>query len=180
MTAQPTLKTERLILRPCVASDAEAIERLVSDIEIARHTLNIPHPYPQGGAADWIARHAGAFEKNEEIVFAIVTRSGELVGAIGLVPKKHDVAELGYWIGVPYWNRGYASEAARAVVAFAFDELSFHRVEAAHFSRNPASGRVMQKIGMRHEGTLRQAVKKWNEYLDTEMYAVLRGEWPAG
>jgi len=180
MTAQPTLTTERLTLRPCVPADAEAIQALVSDVEIARNTLNIPHPYPAGAASEWITRHTEKFEKNEEIVFAIVTRGGELVGIIGLVPKQHDVAEIGYWIGVPYWSRGYASEAARAVIGYAFGELSFNRIEAAHFSRNPASGRVMQKIGMKHEGTLRQAVKKWSEYVDTELYSVLRSEWPAG
>jgi ribosomal-protein-alanine N-acetyltransferase len=178
MKPQPTLTTERLILRPCVAEDADAIQRLVSDVEIARNTLHIPHPYPEGGAAEWIAKHAERLENEQEIVFGIVVRdSGELVGVMGLVPKKYDRAEIGYWIGVPYWGRGYATEAARAVIGYAFEQLGFNRVEASHFARNPASGRVMQKAGMKHEGTMREAIRKGDEYLDTEMYAVLAAEW---
>lgn len=174
MSARPKLTTEHLILRPCVADDAAVIQRLVSHIEIARNTLSIPHPYPEGGAAEWIAKH----EASEEVVFAIVPRDGgEVVGVIGLVPKKHDCAEVGYWIGVPYWGHGYASEALVAIIDYAFRERALNRVEAMHFTRNPASGRVMQKAGMRHEGTHREAVRKGDDYLDTEMYAILRREW---
>jgi RimJ/RimL family protein N-acetyltransferase len=180
MKPQPTLTTERLILRPCVAEDAGAIQRLVSDIEIARNTLHIPHPYPEGGAAQWIARHAERYETSSEIVFAIVTRdTNELAGVIGLVPKPHNRGEIGYWVGIPYWSRGYATEAVREVIRYAFEDIGMNRIEAAHFSRNPASGRVMQKAGMQHEGTHRESVFKWDEYLDTEMYAILRREWPA-
>ena len=174
MKSQPALTTERLILRPCEADDADAVQRLVSDVEIARNTASIPHPYPDGGAAEWISKH----EQSEEIIFAIVKRdTDEVIGVIGLIPKPHDRAEIGYWIGVPHWNRGYASEAARAVIDFAFRDLDFNRIEAAHYARNPASGRVMQKAGMKHEGTHREAVKKWDEYLDAEMYAILRRDW---
>ena len=176
MKSQPTLTTERLILRPCVAEDADAIQRLVSDVEIARNTLNIPHPYPEGAAAQWIAKHA----ESEEIVFAIVTRdTNELAGVIGLVPKEHNRGEIGYWVGVPYWGRGYATEATRAIIRYGFEERGMNRIEAMHFSRNPASGRVMQKAGMEHEGTHRQAIFKWDEYLDAERYAILRREWAA-
>jgi RimJ/RimL family protein N-acetyltransferase len=178
MKPQPSITTERLLLRPCVASDADAVQRLVSDIEVARQTLNIPHPYPEGGAAEWIEKHAERFENSEEIVFGLFTRDGgELVGVMGLIPKSHDRAEIGYWIGVPFWGRGYATEAARAMVRYAFEEMDVNRIEAEHFARNPASGRVLQKAGMRHEGTRRQAILKWNEYLDVELYAILRSEW---
>src|SRR5205085_860622 len=148
-----------------------AMQTLVSDIEIARNTASIPHPYPDGGAIEWIRMH----ESLEEAIFAIIKRdSEELIGTIGLILKPHERAEIGYWIGVPFWNHGYASEAARAVIAFGFETLALNRIEAAHYARNPASGRVMVNAGMKHEGTHRQAVKKWDEYLDTEMYSILR------
>ena len=85
-------------------------------------------------------------------------------------------AELGYWIGVPSWNQGYATEAAAAVVSYAFGELNLHRVWAQHLARNAASGRVMQKIGMQHEGRLRQHARTNGIPEDLESYAILRDE----
>ena len=101
-----------------------------------------------------------------------------LVGAVGLeLQRDHDRAELGYWIGVPHRNRGYATEAARAVLGYAFETLGLHRVFAFHYSKNAASGRVLQKIGMTHEGRRRAHPLKWGEYLDNEVYGILRDEW---
>jgi len=106
-------------------------------------------------------------------------QDGKLCGGLGLHPQpQHRTAELGYWIGVPYWRKGYATEASSAVVRYGFERLNLNRIFAHHFKRNPASGRVLQKIGMRHEGCLRQAVIKWGEYIDLEMYAILREEMP--
>jgi [ribosomal protein S5]-alanine N-acetyltransferase len=84
---------------------------------------------------------------------------------------------LGYWIGKPYWGRGFCTEAARAVLRYAFTELGLNRVHAYHFHHNPASGRVLQKIGMTHEGLLRQHVKKWGQFIDNELYSILRSEF---
>ena len=83
---------------------------------------------------------------------------------------------MGYWIGVPYWNKGYCSEAAKALIGYGFDELGLNRVFAEHMVRNPASGRVMEKAGMTYEGTLRQHVKKWDRYEDLKVYGILRTE----
>jgi RimJ/RimL family protein N-acetyltransferase len=77
---------------------------------------------------------------------------------------------------VPYWGRGYASEAAAALLLHGFEHFPLNRIFAMHFARNPASGRVLQKIGMRHEGTLRQHLKKWGQYVDLECYGLLRSE----
>jgi RimJ/RimL family protein N-acetyltransferase len=82
-------------------------------------------------------------------------------------------------VGVPYWRHGYATEAAREVVKYAFEELSLNRVYAFHFTRNPASGRVLQKIGMEHEGVRRAHTLKGSEYLDNEAYGILQGEYAA-
>ncbi|HXG57559.1 MAG TPA: GNAT family N-acetyltransferase [Thermoanaerobaculia bacterium] len=175
----PTLETARLRLRPFDVADAPAVQALAGAREVARNTLMIPHPYPDGVAGEWIATHEQLVASEREVDMAIVLReSGELIGAIGLILKReHDTGEIGYWIGVPYWGRGYATEAAGAVIDYGFRVWSLNRIEAYHFSRNPASGRVMVKNGMRHEGTLRQRHKKWGEYLDDEVYAILRSEW---
>ena len=77
---------------------------------------------------------------------------------------------MGYWIGKPYWNQGFGTEAALAILRYAFEQLGLNRVYAAHFRRNPASGRIMQKIGMTYEGRLRQHVKKWGDFEDMEYY----------
>ena len=179
MKQLPTLTTERLVLRPFRLADAPHVQRLAGAREIAENTLHIPHPYPDGAAEGWIALHQQLFDEQKEVVLAITVREGgELAGTIGLMLKLlHDKAEIGYWIGLPYWGRGYATEAARAVLRYGFDEWSLHRIEAFHFARNPSSGRVMQKLGMRHEGTMRGDIKKWGEYQDTLMYGVLREEW---
>ncbi|MFL5509066.1 MAG: GNAT family N-acetyltransferase, partial [Gemmatimonadaceae bacterium] len=144
---QPTLTTERLTLRPFVADDAFDVERLAGMREIADTTLNIPHPYPHGGAAEWIRLHAPAWIEGTSATFAIIGQKlGALVGTISLIIKReHQRAELGYWIAPDCWNRGYATEATRAIIDFGFETLGLHRIESRHFLRNPASGRVMQK-----------------------------------
>lgn len=170
------IATERLLLRSFTAADAPAVQSLASAYEIAESTLLIPHPYPEGAAAEWIAKQGTSPNHH---VFAITLRdSGEVIGAIGMdLTPEHDRGEIGYWIGVPYWNRGYVTEAARAVVGWGFESLGLNRVIAQHFTRNPASGRVMQKIGMKHEGSLRQHDKKWGVYVDVEVYGILHSEW---
>lgn len=167
--------TERLLLRPFTLADAPAVQRLAGAREIALNTLLIPYPYPEGAAEAWISKPRDPHDIN----FAITLReSGELVGAIGLVVgREHDRAEIGYWIAVEHWNRGYATEAARAVIRYGFEELNLNRIFAVHFARNAGSGRVMQKLGMRHEGSLREHLVKWGERIDVEVYGILRGDW---
>ena len=178
MSERPTLETARLILRPMTLADAPEVHRLGNDIEVARNTLFIPHPYPDGLAEQWIGTHQEKFEKNVEIVFGIERREDHaLLGVIGVMPEPHDQAELGYWIGREYRGHGYTTEAAAAAIDYAFGTLGVNRVEAIHFIRNEASGRVMEKCGMRYEGTLRQARKKWDEYVDVKVYAIVRGDW---
>jgi RimJ/RimL family protein N-acetyltransferase len=178
---QPTLTTERLTLRPFIADDAFDVERLAGRREIADTTLNIPHPYPHGGAADWIRTHGPAWNDGSSATFAIVGgKKGALVGAIGLMIKsEHRRAELGYWIALDCWNRGYATEASQRLIDFGFDVLSLHRIEARHFLRNPASGRVMQKLGMKHEGVERDWAFKWDRFEALAVYSILEPEWRA-
>ena len=178
---RPTITTERLVLRPFVLADAPAVQRLAGDREIAANTLLIPHPYPEGAAEEWIKGHD---EQSPNLIFAITMRGdalssvGEAMGAIGLhMEQKHERAEIGYWLGVPYWGHGYTTEAARAVVDYAFADVGVNRVFACHFTRNPASGRVLLKIGMQHEGTMRQHIVKWDEPIDIDYYGIVREDW---
>jgi [ribosomal protein S5]-alanine N-acetyltransferase len=178
MTLQPTLSTGRLLLRPFTPGDAPRVTELVGAWEIADTTLSIPHPYEPAMAEEWIGSHAEGYARGELANFAVTLRKGgALVGTVGLsLHLQHARAELGYWIGREHWGHGYATEAAAALLRFGFDELRLQRVYAFHLSRNPASGRVMQKIGMRHEGRLRQHVRKWEMLEDLDVYGILRGE----
>jgi RimJ/RimL family protein N-acetyltransferase len=176
---QPTLTTERLTLRPFIADDAFDVERLAGMREIADTTLNIPHPYPHGGAAEWILTHGPAWNERSNATFAIVDNAtGRLAGAISLMIKpEHRRAELGYWIALNCWNRGYATEASQRLIDFGFEILGLHRIEARHFVRNRASGRVMQKLGMQHEGIERDWAIKWDRFETLAVYSILEPEW---
>jgi ribosomal-protein-alanine N-acetyltransferase len=173
---QPTLRTTRLLLRPFGMGDASVVQRLAGAAAVADTTQNIPHPYEDGLAEAWIASHEPAYTRGERVVFAITEQDGNLVGAINLnLRQEHHRAELGYWIGEPYWGRGYATEAAQAIIEYGFTTLALNRIVATHLTRNPASGRVMQKAGMRHEGVQRQHVYKNGRFEDLESYGIIRG-----
>lgn len=173
------LNTERLLLRPFLMDDSAALQRLAGAREVALNTLLIPHPYPDGAAEEWIEAQSERAEEHRALAITL-RETSELVGVIGMViTPEHRRGELGYWIGTPYWNRGYASESARAMLARAFTTLALERVFAMVFSRNPSSGRVLEKIGMRREGLLRQHVIKWDERVDVEIWGMLRTEWEA-
>ena len=174
----PTLPTKRLILDAFTPADAPAGERLVSDHEVARFTLNIPHPYPEGGFLVWMGSHAADFALGKSVAFAVRLHDRTLVGCVGVrVERPHDRGELGYWIGRPFWGRGYATEAARACLAYAFPHFGLHKVVACHDPGNPASGRILVKLGMTHEGTRRGHLRKGDVYLDTVDYGLLRGDF---
>ncbi|GAC1436877.1 MAG: GNAT family protein [Chloroflexota bacterium] len=175
MTAIPTLRTDRLLLRPFTPRDAPTVRLLAGAAEVAATTLHIPHPYPAGAAEAWIDGHAEAAAAGRAMTWAIARDAGSAVlGAIGIHPvAAHNRAEIGYWLGVPYWGQGYMTEAARRVVAFGFEEIGLHRVQATCLPRNKASSRVMEKAGMTYEGLLRGYVRKAGVYEDLAMYAVL-------
>jgi len=178
MSTIPTLTSPRLILRGFTLADAAAVQMLAGDPAVADTTLNIPHPYEDGRAEAWISTHQSTFDNGEGVVWAIVTPDGTLMGGISIrLEPRFNRAEMGYWLGKPFWNQGFGSEAARAVIAHGFGALGLNRVYATHLVRNPASGRVMQKAGMTREGRLRQHVRKGTVYEDLEMYGILRQEW---
>ncbi len=178
MDNNPSLTTQRLHLRLFTLADGPAVQRLVGEKEIALNTANIPHPYEEGMAESWINRSARDYEEGKLLNFAMTLRTdGSLIGAVGLVIKPEQaIAELGYWVGKPWWGQGYATEAALATVVHGFRELDLSRIYAQCFSRNPASTRVLEKAGMVKEGHLRKHFKKWDEFVDIEVYGVLREE----
>ena len=179
MNNQPILKTERLRLRPFSLDDAPKVQKLAGDKEIARTTLLIPHPYKDGDAEIWINTHKPMLEKGKSITYAIVLKdTDELIGAIGLtLSKDYDHAEIGFWIGVPYWGRGFCTEAAMRVLKYGFEEHKLNRIFANHMTSNPASGKVMENIGMSYEGCCRQHVKRWGEYHDIKLYGILKSDY---
>jgi RimJ/RimL family protein N-acetyltransferase len=145
------LESERLVLRPFAAADAADLRAYCGLWEVARMTSRIPHPYPEGLAAEWIASHAELQETGEAYFFC-VTLSGELIGAVGLDRNQPGSYEIGYWIGPTWWGRGLASEAAGRVVRFAFEDLGAEQLTSGHFADNPASGRVLENCGFRYTG----------------------------
>lgn len=174
----PSLVTTRLTLRAFLPGDAEAVSRMAGAREVATHTRSIPHPYPVDEAQQWIASRGGAWADGTAANWAIVHPVHGLVGGVGLVLELADErAELGYWIGEPYWGQGFATEAAAAVLQFGFTRLSLARIYAVHHGSNPASGQVLRKLGMTLEGRSRSHVVKWDRREDLVVYGLLAAEW---
>lgn len=171
----PTLTTARLNLRPFTLDDAEQVHALAGNYEVSRTTANIPHPYPEGMAEKWIATHHSQFYARKSVSLAITAQpTGTLLGAIGLnIHPTNNRAELGYWVGVPYWGNGYCTEAAQAIIHYGFTVLELHKIIAQHLFHNAASGRVMQKAGMQLEAVLKDDIRKGEAYHDVSLYHLL-------
>lgn len=176
--AIPILEGDRLILRAFTIDDASTVERLLSGPEIAATTLHIPYPYPPEAAEGWIETHGPAAAAGDSFAWAIILRAtGELIGTISLgTVTKHSRGGLGYWLGVPYWNHGYMTEAVARVIAFAFEDLGFRRVDASYLTTNSASGRVMEKAGMDYEGTFRSYFRTGDDSVDVAFRAIVRSD----
>jgi len=182
MTTQPVLETTRLGLRPFRRADAPPIRQLAGAREIADMTLSIPHPYPARAAEAWIDTHPTDLETAGGVHCAVVLRREDLlIGAGALLGIDRDDAygELGYWIVVPFWKQGFATEATWALPRFGFEQPELHRIFAHHVAGNPAFGRVVAKLGLRQVGPLRQYVRKGEGYENLVQYSVLRDEFTA-
>lgn len=173
------LNTDRLLLRRLKHEDAPHMATLAGDYDVAKMTLNIPHPYPADSATQFIERSQQVWDTGERYGFAIVlNESDTFMGVIGIIPElQHLRAEVGYWIGKPFWGNGYVTEALNRVIQFGFENLDLNRIAASYRIDNPASGRVMEKAGMRFEGTFRQVVFRDGAYSDLSYYAILREEY---
>jgi ribosomal-protein-alanine N-acetyltransferase len=169
-----TLDTPRLRLRSYTQADIPELVPIIGAREVAATTLRIPHPYTEHDARAFLSM---ANEPDKIWLATTLRNNGRQIGGIGLrVSQEHSHAELGYWLGVLYWGQGYATEAAREMLRYGFQELQLHRIFASHFAHNPASGRVLRKIGMRYEGCQRQHLRKWDRFVDSELYGLVRNE----
>ena len=184
---RPLLETERLWLRPFERSDQQDVHRICSLKEVAANTRTIPHPYPEGMALEWIEKQPVQWSQGKAAVFAVCLKdeSGDrskakLIGAVGMMISEEDQnAEIGYWMDQPFWGQGLCTEAVKTVLRFGLEDLGLHRIHAHYMTRNPASGRVMEKAGMKREGLLRGHVRKWGVFEDVVFYGILNSDLDA-
>ncbi len=182
MTAPAVLRTPRLVLDALTDADLPALVALAGDRRIADTMISVPHPLDAPGAQAWLGRLRAGTASGEARHRAIrQSGSGILVGMVTLraIDREHEEAELSFWVGVPAWGRGYATEAADAVIRHAFTTEGLNRLVAHHMVRNPSSGHVLARLGFRQEGLLRQRVKKWGVYEDVVLMALLQCDWAA-
>ena len=180
---QLELKTPRLLLRPVVRGDLARMAELANDKQIHAFTRTMPYPYTLSDAQKFYETGVKGWKTGEFAVFAIVWREQidvdrGLVGVMGLhISLENHHGELGYWIGEPFRGHGFATEAAGRVVEFGFVDLCLHRIFASYLTRNPASGRVLEKIGMQREGVLRQHARKLGVFEDVCQCGILRSDF---
>lgn len=150
--------------------------------EIYDSTLNIPYPYSEADAEQWLNRRIESTQRQgREVTFAIRENSGGMIGAVGAdsleVGASHR-AEIGYWLARPYWGRGVMTDAVRAYVRYAFDELKLLRLTAHTLTFNVGSTRVLEKNGFSLEGRLRKHFRKGEKLYDAYCFGLLREESP--
>ncbi len=168
----PVLKTERLVLRAPRRKDVNPLARLANDRRIAVNTARLPHPYGIDDAEQFIA---AVNRPDGEAVFAI-TLDDTLIGACGVDPRDGG-PEIGYWLGVPYWGQGYATEAVRAVIDHAFGELRHEALQAGARVSNPASRRVLEKCGFQWTGVRLSRIRAINSAAPTDRFRLDRRLW---
>ena len=184
MIPQPILETSRLRLRPFSNSDTRRVVELANDKELSKNLRSVEYPYSPGDAEDWVSGLSDEWQQGKSAVFAVCLRQGEspqeLVGAIGIVlDQQSNRGELGYWVGRKYWGQGIATEASQSMLDFAFGQLGLNKVVAECLVRNPASARVIEKVGMVQEGFLEKHFRKnvADEYCDVRVFGLLRAAW---
>ena len=177
MQTFPTFSTARLVLSlPTISDLKDIVFHANSTSEIAENTITFPYPYEEKHAHFWLKMAEDGFAKKDAYIFAIREKENlKLIGAIGLhLDLANRKAEIGYWLGKSFWNKGYVSEALQKVLKFGFEELNLNKIYASHFLHNPASGKVLEKNGFVYEGTLCQEIFKNNQFLDIKRYGFLK------
>ena len=175
------LETKRLLLKPYNQDYAEMIFPVVSQFEISDTMIAIPHPYPRQAVHQWIDYLEKSAEQGTAFEFAIFSKdhTENYIGNCGLVSisKSHQKAEIAYFIDKKQWGKGYATEAALLMIEYGFEKLGLERIYGHCMSRNPASRKVMEKIGFKFEGTLRHAIKKDDVFEDIDLLGMTRSDF---
>ncbi len=175
----PRIETERLILTELTAGDIPQIVKYAANRRISDYTLNLPFPYTEKDAVYWINLSNQGFKNGTHLIFGIRLKTeNQLTGGIGLtIEQRFNRAEIGYWIGEPFWNKGFVSEATRAIIQFSFDKLALNKITSSHFEKNPASGKVMLKSGMIKEGELKEHIRKDSVYHSLVVYGLTKSDY---
>ena len=171
----PVLETERLILRAPRLGDAKVLAALANDKRIAENTRRIPHPYKRSDADDFISA-VNVPGPDGEVAFLITLRDGAVIGACGIA-MQDGAPDVGYWLGVKYWNKGYATEATRAVIDFAFTELGHDSLSAGARVTNPASRRILEKCGFQWTGVGLCRIRAIHSSAPIDRFRLDRGLW---
>lgn len=176
----PSLETNRLNLRAWRIDDAQRLAQIIGDWKIFDTTERIPHPYTLAMAEDFINK-THQTPQATAASFAIELKSQNLlIGGIALsINQINKRASLGYWLGVDYWGNGYTTESVRALLRFGFEELQLNRIEAQFLKRNPASGRVMEKAGMKLEIEFPKYAMKHGIFEDVAQYVLYASDFSA-
>jgi RimJ/RimL family protein N-acetyltransferase len=167
------LETERLTLRRPTLADVKAITRLANDRRIAENTRRLPHPYLHDHAVQFVNAQADA---GSETVF-LIERDFQPIGMIGIDWPKPDAPELGYWLGVDSWGQGYATEAARAVIDFGFEEFDIEHLIAGARVANPASRNVLEKCGFQWSGVELHRFRALGSSTPVDRFRLTRSVW---
>jgi RimJ/RimL family protein N-acetyltransferase len=170
----PVLETKRLVLRAPQLGDAKWIAMLANDRRIAENTRRIPHPYSRADAEDFISSVNVA---SGETAFLITHADGTIMGACGLAMTDGPAPELGYWLGTPFWGQGYATEAVRAVIDYAFTELEHEALQAGARVTNPSSRRILEKCGFQWTGVGLCRIRAINSSAPIDRFRLDRGLW---
>ena len=166
------LRGEHLLLRPFGQDDAPALAAIAGQRAIADTMISVAHPFDVDMAYAWIEQ-LGANDRRQS--FAVVAADGSLVGYAGLhdIDHEHGLAEISFWTDPACQGRGFAAQAAQLLLDHAFGGLGLNRVQAFHMTRNPASGRLLARLGFSEEGVMRQRVRKWDRFEDVVIWALL-------
>ncbi len=170
-----SISTKRLHMRRIQLSDAEIITKLANNPAIAATTMRMPYPCYVEYIENWIKKDIHAGGENSGYFVISLNETNNIIGVIGLeVDLEHERAELGYWLGLDYWNKGYCTEAARAILEYGFNALHLKRIWTFYIEGNSASGRVLEKIGMQYEGTLKKHIKKNGVFKNLEYFGKIK------